>query len=199
MDLSQVLEDFSPLIQQGAFPGSVEADLSADGKAQVYEEGYGAGWEDAVKSQSNSAEAVITSMREAVGSAQLTHDAALDLVTGRLVEALFHMFSKLQLLSDIENRAETLKRISENSFQLLEPENVTFYVSPSGQKALSDYFFKHPEAKITTQVDDTLAADQVLLTSNSEARVVDFDECMKSFENALRNLVENEEGNIKVA
>lgn len=172
--LSHLYSDFaSPsAIVQGV---SSDADVTTEANLEIYESGYGAGWEDAVRAQENDAERLNEEFVQQLQDMSFTYQEAYtklslsmrplltDFVT-KLLPQTVHQAVGAQIRDQI---AGLIDDHSENQIEIA--------AAPECQSLLQDLLEKQVTVPFSVAVDPSLTVAQVYLRVNQAEREINLD------------------------
>ncbi|MFK7975704.1 MAG: hypothetical protein AB8C02_06185 [Halioglobus sp.] len=175
MLLSQILEDFSPLLTGIVDKAPQPSEMSDELKLKYYEDGYGAGWEDAVKAQENSAETLFASLNQAVTEVTFTRDEALDVLStkvGELAEAIVLHF--VPHLTDTNFTSMIVQTVTDE-FNSIGEQRIGLQVSNDNYLQLNESLPETLKNALLLECVDKLPDGQVSFNAGSSEKMLDFD------------------------
>jgi flagellar assembly protein FliH len=173
MATSHLFEDFSDLPKKPIVPTSLDVEEVEDQKLQAFENGYQAGWEDAVKAQ------VDTGGHVSAGLAASLQDASFEYheVRNTLTSAVQTIMQELMttLLPKIAQHSLGA-HIREQVLQMTQgalDRSIEVVVAPDAEETVRSLFVDDVEQPFDLVTDPLLAPTQALLRLGADEREID--------------------------
>lgn len=188
MTLRNVLEDFgaAPTISQtfGGGPRIAEADLEAE-KLEAFEQGYRAGWDDAIKAQADEKTRIASDFGQNLQDLSFTYHEAYSRVLNamgpllqEMVETLLPEMSRATLAGHI---IEQLEEHAKSAGVL----GVTILVAPENLSSVEPLMAKDYGFPITLDADDTLGEGQADIRFDESEQQIDLTDTVKAMRDAI--------------
>ncbi|WP_136635998.1 ABC transporter ATP-binding protein [Pseudooceanicola onchidii] len=195
MSIAHLLEDFgSP--QAVATPALSDVDLEGL-KLEAFENGYKAGWEDALKTRDGEQAQISGDFARNLQDLSFTYHEAQAQVMQAMGSLLQDIVDKV-LPEVVRDTMGT--RLVEQLTEMARDhgsQTIEIVTSPADQaavEALLDQDFGFP---VTAQADDTLGEGQVFLRMAQEERQIDMESMMSGIRQAVAGLMEESERTLK--
>lgn len=186
MTIAHLLEDFAP----GAHPFMWQSDVLDDDAAEIkrleaYEEGYKAGWDDAVSANQSEQLQVAADLAQNLRDMSFTYQEACAHVTASLQTVFDEMMThflpraaRASLASKVREEIESLPLGADNM-------KVAVHVAPENlgiMQRLTEDFPDHPPKIVA---DETLTCGQAMIGFQDTELSIDFDALLAQIQEAL--------------
>ncbi len=184
MSVAHLYEDFAPQRMVGGVDAAV-AEKVADAKLQSFEDGYSAGWEDALEAQQSSAAQLSAALIEAAKDAALTRDEVFEnflTVTRPLLEAIV---TKVVPSAARDALAAHILEIVDAHLNTVADAPINIAVHPSLEHGIAKTLAgKLPDnARITSAPD--LTESQVIVSLAQDEHQIDLDRIIAEIQEAV--------------
>ncbi|MGC1497563.1 MAG: hypothetical protein WA790_17300 [Sulfitobacter sp.] len=185
MSLSHRYHDFADLTGNGDVSKDLNEDSGDETKLQFFEEGYQAGWEDAVKAHETARDRVATDFAQNLQDMSFTYHEAY----GKLSSAMQPLLSQIitKLLPDLRSKiigahvlaqmTDLMRDQSDNAIEIA--------VSPTNLDTLNEILSVGTNVPFMITAEPALGDGQVYLRVNQEEREIDFDAVTSGISEAL--------------
>lgn len=152
----------------------------------AYEQGYGAGWQDALSHMRNEDVLRATAAQEALQALAFGYHEARSALQDDYLRLLANMFDAL--LPDISGQLLTERVRTEVDALLAQgvPDRLTVHCAAAMRPALEKLFASQPTLKVDLKPVLDCPDAQIMLSISAQERVVDF----SGFSNALRDAID---------
>jgi len=190
MQFSNVLMDFSGPKQPAGDVSSTANEALEDEKLKSFEDGYSAGWDDAMKAQEERGRKLSAALHEAVADATATKEEAFSAfseVNTAFVSALLDLvFPKLaaEILS-----AQTIDLIAKYNMD----ENdvgTQLLVSHEQREVFSNFVTEQKLDGINVVASDEVCSDQVVIKFVNQEKQLDFNELLAELRSLCSHILE---------
>ncbi|MGJ8626855.1 MAG: hypothetical protein ACSHXB_07850 [Sulfitobacter sp.] len=185
MSLAHRYHNFSSLPSTDEQPESLNPDNVEDAKLQSFEDGYQAGWEDAVKAHEVAKDRIAADFAQNLQDMSFTFHEAFTKLGQAMKPLLTQIVTKV--LPEVTNKiivAQVLAQItdlmadqSENAIQIA--------VSPKNLDALTELLSEITNIPFELKGEPALGEGQVYLRVNTDEREINLDALLMGFSNAL--------------
>lgn len=187
MGVAKLFEDFSDeqdLVQE-MFEHSTEE--LEDIKLKSFEQGYGAGWDDAIKAQQEGMTLLSDTVEASIKDLQMTQEDSLRAFTEATLPLLEGMVSKvLPILAD-HSFAFAVRSVLEKSLTEATKLPVEIRVAADQQNQVAHALSDKPAAEISLKTDETLAPGQACIGLGASEQQIDLDGLIKEITEAVEN------------
>jgi flagellar assembly protein FliH len=181
MTLSPLYQDFGGL-QTPSDPPKAQNEEAA---LKSFEDGYQAGWEDAIKAQADTQSAIREEFAQSLQDMSFTyHEALFKLTSGmqplmtELLEKLLPAVAKGALVAHLSEQLETLvKDMAEQPIEIV--------TSPENQIAIESLMPEGHDHPFRPSFDPTLSPGQAFLKIGQSERSIDLDQVIQGIETAM--------------
>tara|TARA_R110002074_G_scaffold35840_3_gene97633 strand:+ start:10980 stop:11579 length:600 start_codon:yes stop_codon:yes gene_type:complete len=185
MSLSHRYHNFSSLPSSGELSEPIDQDKVEDAKLQSFDDGYQAGWEDAVKAHEDARDRVAADFAQNLQDMSFTFHEAF----AKLGLAMKPMLSQIvtTVLPETTNKtlaahvlAQMCDLMSEQSENAIE-----IAVSPENLNALTEMLSDTTNIPFTIKAEPALGEGQVYLRANTQEREINLDAVTRGISDAL--------------
>jgi flagellar assembly protein FliH len=189
--LADYLDDFGEPeqtavpVEQGPDPAEIEAR-----RLEAFEEGYRAGWDDAVKAQADDATKLSSTFAQHLGDLSFTYQEAYASVMGAVAPLMDEMVQKLlpelarqHLGGHIADQLTALARDIGRS-------DVVIAVAPGRREAVEPLIEGDFAFPVRVVEDDTLGDDQADIRFGETERQIDLGDMLNTFTEAVEGFAE---------
>lgn len=184
MSIAHLLEDFDAA-QQGREVTLTDVSLEEE-RLAAFETGYQAGWDDAVKAQTEDARRITADLAQNLQDISFTyqeaHAAVMQALRPLLTQMTTAVLPRLAQESLVPRLAEMLDELARDQGRLA----VTIVASPSDMPRLAHLIEAEPGIGATLTEDDTLGPGQVSLRFGEAEHEIDLAEVLKGIDAAVR-------------
>lgn len=184
MSIAHLLEDFDAA-QQGREVTLTDVTLEEE-RLAAFETGYQAGWDDAVKAQTEDARRITADLAQNLQDISFTyqeaHAAIMQALRPLLTQMTTAVLPRLAQESLGPRLTEMLDELARDQGRLA----VTIVTSPSDMQRLAHLIESRPEIGATLTEDDTLGPGQVSLRFGEAEHEVDLAEVLDGIDAAVR-------------
>lgn len=178
--------------------GTVVTDVGAleEARLAAYEQGYGAGWDDAVSAQSQEQQRLRADLARNLQSLAFTYHEARSHVL-RAVEPLFEMVLD-RILPDLARRALAPRIVAALRPLVAEAADAPIHltVAPSARPAVEAALAETPSLPLEIIEEETLGEGQAVLRLGRSETRVDLDRAVADITTAVRGFFDLNEENI---
>lgn len=190
MSIAHLLEDFSSY--SDGEPITLTDVLLEEQRLEAFETGYQAGWEDAVKAQSDDSRHISADLAQNIQDLSFTYQEARSAVIESLAPLLTQMVETV------------LPKLAHQHLPDRVAEVVTALVAEQGKHqavvqacakdipALEDLLSHDPEMDVTLDQDETLTEGQVRIKLGQTERELDLSAVLEGLEHAVSNFFNDE-------
>lgn len=190
MSIAHLLEDFSSY--SDGEPITLTDVLLEEQRLEAFETGYQAGWEDAVKAQSDDSRHISADLAQNIQDLSFTYQEARSAVIESLAPLLTQMVETV------------LPKLAQQHLPDRVAEVVTALVAEQGKHeavvqacakdipALEDLLSHDPEMDVTLDQDETLTEGQVRIKLGQTERELDLSAVLEGLEHAVSNFFNDE-------
>ena len=173
MQFSNVLADFSGASQPGSETASGANEALEDEKLKSFEDGYSAGWDDAMKAQEERGKKLSSALHEAVANAKATQEDAFrafsqsnSTFVSALLDVVFPNLATEVLSLQIKNLVSKYEAdLDDVSFEVL--------VSPEQLEVFSKFVSEQKLEGVTVVARDAVLYDQVIVKFLNQEQQLD--------------------------
>ena len=173
MQFSNVLADFSGASQPGSETASGANEALEDEKLKSFEDGYSAGWDDAMKAQEERGKKLSSALHEAVANAKATQEDAFrafsqsnSTFVSALLDVVFPNLATEVLSLQIKNLVSKYEAdLDDVSFEVL--------VSPEQLEVFSKFVSEQKLEGVTVVARDAVLYDQVIMKFLNQEQQLD--------------------------
>lgn len=184
MSMSRLFEEFGP---PAAELGTAE--ISSEGleeeKLKSFEAGYGAGWEDAVKAQTDAASQLATDLSQSISDMEFTFHEA----TGQFADLIQPILQQIvtKMLPNIARETLGVHIVDEIKALLdgMVSDHVIIATSPDHAEPLSKLLDSHPELNASVLADANLSPGQAQIRIADTERELDLDTVISGIDDAV--------------
>ncbi len=187
MTLSHLYQNFGDQPQSKTAVNGTSKEAIEDEKLQSFEDGYSAGWEDAVKAQSEARDHIEDGFAQKLQEISFGYHEARTALTKELGEVLEPLFAKL--LPNIARDClvpRVLETVQELSRQIVD-RPIEIEVSPDRMVAMQSAFESHIVDPFVVTPDEALEKDQIFIRIGAIERSVD----LEDWATELRSMISN--------
>ncbi|SMX47364.1 FliH/SctL family protein [Actibacterium lipolyticum] len=179
-----ILEDFTPI----ALP-STSDDLNPEGRLEVYEEGYKAGWEDAAAAENQSQTRIALDLEKALQDLSFTYHEARTHVLNSLAPLLTLMVD--QVLPDLAHRgfAQALVDVTREAAHKAADDPVELVVNPANYSSVDAVLPADLPFSITLVQDQSLGPGQAYLRLGQSEQSFDIDSVLVSISTVVSDFL----------
>ena len=185
MSLAHRYHNFSSLPSTDDQPELLNPDNVEDAKLQSFEDGYQAGWEDAVKAHEAAKDRIAADFAQNLQDMSFTFHEAFTklgqamkpLLTQIVTKVLPEVANKIIVAQVLAQMSDLMADQSENAIQIA--------VSPKNLDALTELLSEITNIPFELKGEPALGEGQVYLRVNSDEREINLDALIMGFSNAL--------------
>ena len=188
MSIAHLLEDFGVRFglvrSQEALPVPIEA--REDLRLDAYEDGYKAGWDDAIEANQSEQNQIAADLAQNLRDISFTYQEASSHVNAALVPLFEQLTSSF--LPELAKEA-FWPRVAEELEQLAEHMSraqFVLHVAPESRKVADAISGKMQGVTLTVKEDTTLTSGQVIIGADDGELSIDFDHLLEEAQAALR-------------
>lgn len=175
MSLSHRYSNFSSLAVSGHLPERIDVDIVEDAKLQAFEDGYQAGWEDALKAHEGAKEKISADFSQNLQDMSFTFHEAYAKIGIAMKPLLSQIVSKvLPKLTHKTMAAHVLAQMSDLIANEAE-HAIEIAVSPRNLDALTEMLQGATNIPFEIIAEPALGEGQVYLRANSQEREINLD------------------------
>ncbi len=185
MSLSHRYHDFAALTENGDTTKGLTEESGDDAKLQFFEEGYQAGWEDAVRAHETARDRVATDFAQNLQDMSFTYHEAYSKLSSSMQPLLSQIVTKL--LPDLRTKiigAHILTQMSD--LMRGQADNaIEIAVAPANLDALNEILHDSTNVPFMVTAEPALGDGQVYLRVNQQEREINLDAVTSGISDAL--------------
>ena len=185
MSLSHRYSNFASLNLDGETPDRVDVDKVEDAKLQAFEDGYQAGWEDAVKAHANASDQFAADFTQNLQDMSFTFHEAFSKLATAMEPLLTQIVSKT--LPEMTDKILTARIVAQMTELMVEQSEkaIEIAVSPKNVDMLTEMLSAKTNIPFEIRGETALGDGQVYLRANSQEREINLDAVTKGISEAL--------------
>jgi len=185
MSLSHRYHNFSGMTSAGDLSDEANLDNAEDAKLQSFEDGYQAGWEDAVKAHEDAKDRIATDFAQNLQDMSFTFHEAFAKLSLAMKPLLSQIVTKvLPELSDKSIAAHVLDQMTE-LMAVRSVNAIEIAVAPENLDALTEILRGQTNIPFEVKAESALGEGQVYLRVNADEREVNFGAITAGMSDAL--------------
>jgi len=179
------LEDFSPGMPASQRPAAEPAVLTEEARLSAYEEGYKAGWDDAVEAESSTKARISADFEKTLQDLSFSFQEARSHVL-RGVGPLLSMMAEKALPEMARTWfSATITEILRDTAEQAADRPVELVVNPENRKALEEVMTQDPALPMTLVEEPSLGPGQAFLRAASGETAIDIDAVLADIRTAV--------------
>jgi flagellar assembly protein FliH len=185
MSLSHRYHNFSSILPEGELSDLFDQDKVQDAKLQLFEDGYQAGWEDAVKAHEDAKDRIAADFSQNLQDMSFTFHEAFAKLGLAMKPLLTQIVTKV--LPELSNKtlaAHVLAQMSDLMSERAE-HAIEIAVSPGNLDALTVLLSGKTNIPFEIKAERALGEGQVYLRVNTEEREINLDVVTQGISDAL--------------
>lgn len=191
MSLSGYFEDFGSQPTASAGNAPVSDSVLEDERLKSFEVGYSAGWDDAIKAQSDTGTQVTEDLRQALADFDFTlHEATgqfSELIAPNLIEIFNKILPEIAQSSLPFHILEEMKPLISASPE----DHLTVRVSPQNASVVKKLIEGDPEIKADVSADDMIGPAQANISVSMAEREIDLQDLSDKILTAVNALFQS--------
>ncbi|MGJ8616822.1 MAG: hypothetical protein ACSHWS_08250 [Sulfitobacter sp.] len=185
MSLSHRYHNFSGITSAGDLSDEINLDDTEDAKLQSFEDGYQAGWEDAVKAHEDAKDRIATDFAQNLQDMSFTFHEAFAKLGLAMKPLLSQIVTKvLPELSDKSIAAHVLAQMTELMAERSE-NAIEIAVAPENLNALKEILRGQTNIPFEVKAEPALGEGQVYLRVNTDEREINLEAVTAGMSDAL--------------
>lgn len=193
-----VLEDFTPDMPVAAASASGSAVLTEEARLAAYEDGYKAGWDDAVTAESSAKARIGADFEKTLQDLSFSFHEARSHVLNGIGPLLAMMAEKVLPEMARSHFAETVTEIVQAAAARAADRPVELVVNPENRPALDELMAEEPALPVTLIEEPSLGPGQAFIRAASAETAVDLDAVLEDIRAAVEGFLAGDEREQKI-
>jgi len=190
MSISHLLEDFSSY--SDGTPIALTDVLLEEQRLEAFETGYQAGWDDAVKAQSDDSRHISADLAQNIQDLSFTYQEARSAVIESLAPLLTQMVETVLPKLAHQHLPDRVAEVVKAMVIEQGKHNAVVHACAKDIPPLEDLLTHEPDMDVTLDEDDTLAEGQVRIKLGQTERELNLHAVIEGLEHAVSNFFNDE-------
>ena len=190
MSISHLLEDFSSY--SDGTPIALTDVLLEEQRLEAFETGYQAGWDDAVKAQSDDSRHISADLAQNIQDLSFTYQEARSAVIESLAPLLTQMVETVLPKLAHQHLPDRVAEVVKAMVTEQGKHHAVVQACAKDIPALEDLLTHEPDMDVTLDEDDTLAEGQVRIKLGQTERELNLHAVIEGLEHAVSNFFNDE-------
>ncbi|WP_299592099.1 hypothetical protein [uncultured Tateyamaria sp.] len=197
MTASHLFEDFGDAKAQERFSSRMPVEDIEDQKLESFENGYQAGWDDAVAAQTETLSFVSSGLANSLQNASFeyhelraTLNASVETIIGQVVDVVLPQIANASLGAHVREKMAALTRKNLD-------RDIEIVVAPESEAAVRTALDDDPPKPFVLITDELLAPTQVVLRLDRNEAELHLDRAVAEISAAVTSFFENQANEVK--